>query len=170
MGLTVPERLRWAVEILAVRPDDRILELGCGPGMAVQLVCARLDSGQITAIDRSPTAIERAQRRNAEPARAGKARFACLEVAAAGSLGARFDKVFAVNVNLFWTRRPDAELPVVKALLRSDASLHLFFETPGGGAHRVARTVAAALTGHGFAPTTAIRSESLVCVSARRPS
>jgi SAM-dependent methyltransferase len=167
--MTVPERLRWAVEILAVRPDDRILELGCGPGAAVQLVCEQLDSGQITAIDRSRTAIERAQQRNAEPARTGKARFACLEVAEAGNLGAPFDKVFAINVNLFWTRRPDAELQVVKALLRSDAGLYLFFETPGGGAHRVARTVATALTGHGFAPTTATRSESLVCISARRP-
>jgi cyclopropane fatty-acyl-phospholipid synthase-like methyltransferase len=166
--MAVPERLRWAVEILDVRPGDRILELGCGPGVAVELVCERLDSGRITAIDRSRTAVERARRRHAGQVRA---RFACLEVAAAGSLGARFDKVFAVNVNLFWTRPADAELEVVKTLLGSDGALHLIFETPPGvRADGVARTVVAALTGHGFAVTTATRSESLICVSARLPA
>jgi cyclopropane fatty-acyl-phospholipid synthase-like methyltransferase len=168
--MAVPERLRWAVEVLEIRPGDQILELGCGPGAAVELVCERLDGGRITAIDRSPTAIERARRRNAEQVEAGRARFVCLEVAAAGSLGSRFDKVFAVNVNLFWTRRPDAELEVVKALLRRGAGLHLVFETPpGGGADRAARAVVAALTDHGFAATTASRSESLICVCARLP-
>ena len=166
----MPERLRWAVELLDVRPGDRILELGCGPGVAVERVCERLDGGRITGIDRSPTAIDRARRRNAAQIEAGRARFACLDVASAGSLSARFDKIFAVNVNLFWTRRPDAELEVVKALLRNDAGLHLVFETPPGArADRTARTVVAALTGHGFEATTATRSESLIRVSAHLP-
>jgi SAM-dependent methyltransferase len=164
MGGVVPERVRWAVELLDVRPADRILELGCGPGAAVELVCARLRDGLITAVDRSPAAIERAARRTAgQPAR-----FACLEIAAAGDLDDRFDKIFAVNVNLFWTRRADAEIEVVKRLLLPGAPLHLVFEAPPGGAAGPAgRTAAAALAGHGFRSTTTHRSESLLCVSAR---
>ncbi|MGH9223125.1 MAG: class I SAM-dependent methyltransferase [Acidimicrobiales bacterium] len=54
----------WAVELLDVAPDDRILEAGCGPGVATALVCERLTTGQITAIDRSAVAIDRAKARN----------------------------------------------------------------------------------------------------------
>jgi cyclopropane fatty-acyl-phospholipid synthase-like methyltransferase len=47
------ERLVWAVEMLAVQPDDHLLGIGCGHGVAVSLVCEQLDTGTITAIDRS---------------------------------------------------------------------------------------------------------------------
>src|ERR687896_786143 len=60
------ERFVWAVDTLEVRPADRLLEVGCGHGVAVSLVCERLMTGTITAIDRSPKMIEMAARRNRE--------------------------------------------------------------------------------------------------------
>src|SRR5688500_18319162 len=45
------ERFVWAVDTLEVRPADRLLEVGCGHGIAVSLVCERLTTGTITAID-----------------------------------------------------------------------------------------------------------------------
>jgi SAM-dependent methyltransferase len=62
----VPERIDWAVRLLDVAPEDEVLEVGCGPGVAVALVCRRLAGGRITAVDRSGTAIQRATSRNAE--------------------------------------------------------------------------------------------------------
>jgi cyclopropane fatty-acyl-phospholipid synthase-like methyltransferase len=164
----MPQRLEWAVEVLDVRPDDRILEVGCGPGVAVALVCQRLRGGSITAIDRSRTAIERASARNAEHVAAGRARFVCLELAAAGELGQRFDKIFAVNVNLFRTREPGAVLEVLKGLMHSGATLLLCYEAPPG--RPADRTVADVLDRHGFRTTTTSRSESLICVRATWPA
>jgi cyclopropane fatty-acyl-phospholipid synthase-like methyltransferase len=31
-------RHRWAVETLALKPDERVLEIGCGNGLAVSLI------------------------------------------------------------------------------------------------------------------------------------
>src|SRR5215203_4347097 len=67
------ERFVWAVDALALDPADRVLEVGCGHGVAVSLVCERLKSGRITAIDRSKKMIEIAARRDRERVAAGRA-------------------------------------------------------------------------------------------------
>jgi SAM-dependent methyltransferase len=160
----VPERIRWAVELLAPAPDERLLEIGCGPGVAVSAVCERLAGGRIVAIDRSATAIGRAERRNADHVAAGRAVLlkVALEEAAPSELlrgRERFGKVFAFNVNLFWVRRPAAELDLIRRLLAPDGALYLFYGYGGtAGPQRAGRTVAGVpgalldhLTAGGFA-------------------
>jgi SAM-dependent methyltransferase len=155
---TVPERIRWAVRAMAPDPDDRLLEIGCGPGVAVAAICRRLTGGQITAIDRSPTAIARATRRNAGCVAAGRA---VLRTAALASLdpadllagGRGFDKVFAMNVNLFWVRSPARELDLIRALLAPGGALWLFYGygTPGREVDAVPDALVEHLTGNRFA-------------------
>ena len=147
----MPERIRWAVETLAPAPDDRLLEIGCGPGVAVGAVCDRLTGGRLVAIDRSATAVARATRRNQAHVAAGRAVLltAALEDLRPHDLlhgDRRFDKVFAMNVNLFWVRDPARELALIRALLRPGGTLSLFYGygTPGQGP----ATVPDALLGH----------------------
>ncbi|MEV1248681.1 SAM-dependent methyltransferase [Nonomuraea sp. NPDC050022] len=69
--MAIPARLSWAVDTLDVRPADRILEIGCGRGVAVDLICSR--GGTATALNRSATAIRAAEDRNASHIASGQA-------------------------------------------------------------------------------------------------
>jgi len=169
----VPRRIDWAVRLLNVAPDDEVLEVGCGPGVAVALVCRRLAGGRITAIDRSGTAIQRATSRNAGQVAAGSASFHQLDLADVDqvrrTLGDhRFDKVFAVNLNLFWVRPAGAELGLLLELLRPGGALHLVYETPAAErAGQVAEAVTGALARRGVAATvTRADVPSLIAISA----
>jgi trans-aconitate methyltransferase len=147
----MPARVRWAVQRLNVDPDDQVLEIGCGAGVAVSLVCDQLGRGSITGIDRSATAIARATQRNVEHVASGKAVLRQVDLAALALPGRRFHKIFAINVNLFWLPSAAAELATIRNHLRPDGVLRLFYETPDSGRTRqVADRAAAALRHHAF--------------------
>jgi cyclopropane fatty-acyl-phospholipid synthase-like methyltransferase len=126
-----PDRIAWAVELLDVQPDDRVLEVGCGRGVAASLICQRLRSGRLVGLDRSATAITAARALAAACIEAGTASFltGALAAVAPAALG-RFDKVLAVNVNLFWTKAAPVELQVVADLLEPGGRLQLVYEPP----------------------------------------
>ncbi len=110
------ERLRSVVEQLSIGPDDRVLEVGCGHGVAATLVCERLEGGRLTAIDRSPKMIEAAARRNAAYVEAGKAEFLVADLEDLDLGERRFDKIFAFASACFtWT-------PTVPAVSSSGGS------------------------------------------------
>jgi len=114
MGTQVPLRLSWAVETLGLGPDDRVLEIGCGRGVAAALVLDRLDRGTYLGLDRSSTAIEAAVRRNRDAVTAGRAGFLTTSLDEAEFEPGSFDKIFAVNVNLFWTGPAEREPPALR--------------------------------------------------------
>jgi ubiquinone/menaquinone biosynthesis C-methylase UbiE len=123
------DRLRSVVELLDIRPDDRVLEIGCGHGVAASLVCERLAGGHLTAIDRSPKMIEAALRRNAAYVEAGKAEFLVADVEDLDLGDRRFDKIFAVRIGLFH-REPDRAHGLVERWLAPGGQVFAFYDTP----------------------------------------
>jgi ubiquinone/menaquinone biosynthesis C-methylase UbiE len=124
------ERLRGIVDDLDVQPGDRVLEIGCGHGVAATFVCERLDGGRLTAIDRSPKMIAAAAGRNAAYVEAGTAEFlvATLEDADLGDR--RFDKIFAVRVGLFH-REPARARALAERWLAPGGTLRAVFDPAG---------------------------------------
>jgi ubiquinone/menaquinone biosynthesis C-methylase UbiE len=127
----VSERLRKVVERLDVQPDDRVLEIGCGHGVAATFVCERLDGGRLTAIDRSPKMIAAAERRNAEHVVGGRAEFLVMRLEELELAERRFDKVFAVRVGLFH-REPDRARAPVEPYLAPGGRIFSVFDPPSG--------------------------------------
>jgi ubiquinone/menaquinone biosynthesis C-methylase UbiE len=124
-------RLRRIVEELGVRPGDRVLEIGCGHGVAATFVCERLDGGRLTAVDRSPKMIEAAARRNAAFVEAGTAEFLVSTLEDLDLGDRRFDVVFAVRVGLFH-REPDRARRLAERWLVPGGTLRAVFDAPGG--------------------------------------
>ena len=52
-----------AIDALGLRPDSRVLDVGCGTGFAVRQVATRVGAGRACGIDISPAMIEQARAR-----------------------------------------------------------------------------------------------------------
>ncbi|WP_327042210.1 class I SAM-dependent methyltransferase [Micromonospora ureilytica] len=167
---TAAHRQRWAVETMAVAPDDRVLEIGCGRGAAVSLVADQLTTGRIVAIDRAATMVRLATQRNLSHIDAGRAEIRRAGFESADLPTDHFTKIFAVNVSLFWLGDAAQQIARMRSLLVPGGRLYVFGERPTD-AHATANLTAAALLleAHGFATTTssATRGQGrvLTCVT-----
>lgn len=123
--MKVNERFNWAVEMLHVDPDDRILEIGCGHGIAVSLIAPQLKKGFITAIDSSPAMIGKAVKKNDGL----KASFISGSLAEAPIRDRQFDKIFAFNVNVFH-KDAEKELDLIREYLAPLGALYIFHQPP----------------------------------------
>ena len=125
---TIPARIRWAVDFMDVQPSDHILEIGCGPGAGAELICSRLETGKMFAIDRSESGVDRTKRRCARFIEAGRLTVRQIDLATLRVPVKRLHKVFAFNVNLFWVRDASAEVALLHERVLPGGSVFIFYE------------------------------------------
>jgi SAM-dependent methyltransferase len=86
----------WTLDLMEVRPDDSVLEVGFGNGANIRLLAERASHGQVAGAEISKTAVEMASRRNASTIAEGRV---TLHQAAGGALPfdeGTFDKACTV--------------------------------------------------------------------------
>jgi trans-aconitate methyltransferase len=164
-----PSRITWALSVVDPAPDERLVELGCGAGVAASLVCDRLTTGHLVAVDRSATAVARTTARNGEHLAAGRLSVVRAEVDALALPAASAETVFAVDVNLFWTRDPGRELAVLRQVLEPGGALCLLYGKGPTGQDRITPAVADALRAGGFTDLAVLSANEGTGVRARRP-
>jgi ubiquinone/menaquinone biosynthesis C-methylase UbiE len=94
-------RSNWTVELLKLASRDRVLEVGCGPGIALKASLKIVTQGTVVGLDHSDVMIAQARNRNRPAVRQKRLR---LIVGTLGDLAADeppFDKIFSVNVIQF---------------------------------------------------------------------
>jgi cyclopropane fatty-acyl-phospholipid synthase-like methyltransferase len=96
------QRSVWTVDLLDLQPDDRVLELGYGPGLGIEAALRHLSTGRVVGIDHSATMQKMAskQLRSLDTHVEVELRLGNVE-APLGDIG-EFDKIFSCNVWLFW--------------------------------------------------------------------
>ncbi len=125
---TIPARIRWAVDFMDVQPSDHVLEIGCGAGAAAELICSRLETGRLFAIDRSESGVDRTKRRNADAIKAGRLTVRQIDLATLRVPVKRLHKVLAFDVNLFWVRDCADEVALLHERVLPGGAIHLFYE------------------------------------------
>jgi SAM-dependent methyltransferase len=124
-------RLAAIVDALPLRPDSRVLEVGCGPGAAARAVAARLTSGHILAIDRSAAAVAQARAAAADLIAIGRmsVQHVAVERLALADGEQPYDIVFAVRVGALDGRHPNAgELALRRIASVTTRSARLFLD------------------------------------------
>lgn len=147
-------RNRWAVQLLDVQPTDRVIELGCGPGVAIAALATRASRGLVVGVDHSQVMIRQARRRNRLAIRAGRVRLVHAPVESLSISDGPFDAALAVNTAGMWPD-PTARLRELAGLLRPGGRIALVSQPrcPGATAATsaaAAKELAGQLTEAGF--------------------
>jgi cyclopropane fatty-acyl-phospholipid synthase-like methyltransferase len=168
----------WTVEQLGVAADDRVLEIGCGPGLALAAAAAKATRGKIIGLDHSETMINQARRRNRKAIDDGRMELVVGGLERFPELAGAFDKVYSVNVVQFLRDRA-AVFGALYSVLRPGGVIATTYmprhkHATRSDARKIADEVSLYMQAAGFA---AIRVEELplkpvpaVCVIGNRPS
>ena len=150
----------WVVDLLDVQQPDRVLEIGFGPGVAIEMLAAR--AAHVAGVDPSAEMLRQATKRNAAAIRNGRVELRRCSAEGLPFADGRFDKALAINSMQLW---PDtlAGLREVSRVLRHDGQIALAF-TAYSGQQRdgVAELIAEA----GFSDCRVVDTEKAFCVLA----
>jgi SAM-dependent methyltransferase len=167
----------WAAGLLDVQPDDRVLEIGFGPGVAIREMAKRATRGLVCGIDHSEVMVRQAARRNAAAVRAGRVELRLGSVTDLPNYAEPFDKMLAVNSLMFWDD-PVGRLRDVRRRLRPDGRIAIALQPRGPGSSddttdRAAVEIQEQLTTAGFSDlrvdTLDLEPTKVVCVLGTNP-
>ena len=120
----------WALELLDVQPNDCVLEIGCGSGIAAQRILEKLTGkGWYYGVDKSDAAVKAAFKRVHDPERPDRAIIRKGAFDADNHEPLIFSRVLAVNCNVFWTDDGEA-LRGVGRLTRKNSMFVQVYEPP----------------------------------------
>lgn len=156
---------RQAIALLDIQPNDRVLEVGFGPGVAIQLVADATPAQWIAGIDPSHQMLEQASARNATEIATGRVVLWQEPVAGLSRDDALFDRVVAIRSMQLW---PDAAagLREIRRVLRPGGRIVLGFTRH---CDQTKEDVSELLTMAGFADTRLVEAGGDFFVIAIKP-
>jgi ubiquinone/menaquinone biosynthesis C-methylase UbiE len=154
-----------AIALLDVQPHDRVLEIGFGPGVGIELLAMVVSSGQVVGVDASEEMVEQARVRNAEMIQRGRVELRRGSVESLPFEHETFDKALAINSMQVW---PDAVagLREIRRVLKSGGRVALGFTSHAG---QPREGLTAVLTAAAFAGAHVVDIDEDFCALAIKP-
>jgi len=153
------------IEMLDFRPDDKVLEVGFGPGVAIQLLLHRVPAGSVAGIDYSQEMVRQAAARNAAALRNRKVDLRYGSVERLPFADETFDKALAINSMQAWSDSR-AGLREIRRVLKRGGDVALAFTVNSG---QPKEGVAELLTAAGFEEARIADRSKLFCAIATKP-
>ena len=129
MSQKISPRLLEIVNALPLQDGVRVLEIGCGPGVAARAVAHRIKNGYVLAIDRSAKAIELAIKNSQAEIQSGILEFKQLNAEKLSLPKVKlFDFAFAIRVGALDGRHREIEKAVIhniKKVLKPNGRLFI---------------------------------------------
>jgi ubiquinone/menaquinone biosynthesis C-methylase UbiE len=123
------ERIHWVMQQLDIHPTDRVLEIGFGPGVAIQQAAAQAAQGYVAGVDLSPIMIRQARTRNFRAVQAGRVDLRRGSVMDLPFEADFFDLAFTINSLHHW---PDGEagLAEMRRVLKPGGTVAIIEQPP----------------------------------------
>ncbi|MDD5577705.1 MAG: class I SAM-dependent methyltransferase [Methylobacter sp.] len=154
----------WVLGLLEVQAEDRVLEVGFGPGVAIQQLAASTPVGSIAGIDSSREMLEQAEARNAKTIAAGRIDLRLSSVEHLPFDDNSFDKVMSINSLQVW---PDAvaALREILRVMKAGGKMALGFTAQS---HQPVAGLTEQVTAAGFYETRVVEIDQGFCLLATK--
>jgi ubiquinone/menaquinone biosynthesis C-methylase UbiE len=162
MAARPSNRLRNAktVELMQLRPDSNVLEIGCGPGLALSKCAAIVTSGRVVGLDHSDVMIKQSRKRLHKQGARERVELVTGGIDRLSDRSETFDHIFSLNVIQFQKDKIDFYRAVSRALVASGYCLTTYqprLDTDGPGSVRsMSDTNENALTAAGFGNVSSV--------------
>lgn len=155
----------WVIGLLEIEPNDKVLEVGFGPGVGINLLARLASGGYVIGVDPSKEMVADARARNKKAIESGQVELRRGSVASLPFASSVFDKALAINSMQVW---PDASagLREIRRVMKPGGKIALGF-TPYSGQPNSG--LIQALTAAGFAKAHVAKKDKNFCALAIKP-
>ena len=122
----------WGLQHVAIKKEDRILDVGCGGGKTVSKLAAIATEGKVYGIDYSAESVAASHRKNKQLIEAGGVKILQESVSHLPFADSTFDLATAVETHYFWPDLP-ADVREVFRVLKPGGRLVTIAEAYLGG-------------------------------------
>lgn len=176
MALGTGPRNAWTLSFLEIQEDERVLEIGYGPGVGIHQCCKMIQQGKVIGIDHSETMYKQAMRRNRKAIQEGKVELRNSTIEDLPISDEAFDKIYSVNSVMFWSDQ-QAAFQKLYSLLKPGGTIATTYQPFDKGATKedavnYAEMLSSILQQVGFTEISTELKEfkpvAAVCIIARR--